>query len=96
MLHIPSRVLALAQVFRFPLAMAIRRGGRRGAAERQAASMERYSLWSLARNALSHHQNWQRAWRSPPLKAEYDVIIIGAGGHGLATAHRRRHWPGGG
>ena len=49
--------------------------------------MERYSLWSLARNALSHHQNWQRAWRSPPLKAEYDVIIIGAGGHGLATAH---------
>jgi len=49
--------------------------------------MQRYSIWSLARNALSHHQNWQRAWRSPPLKAHYDVIIIGAGGHGLATAH---------
>ncbi|MBC7608654.1 MAG: FAD-dependent oxidoreductase [Polaromonas sp.] len=49
--------------------------------------MQRFSLLSLARNALSHHQNWQRAWRSPPLRAEYDVIIIGAGGHGLATAH---------
>ncbi len=49
--------------------------------------MQRYSLLSLARNALSHHQNWQRAWRSPPLREQYDVIIIGAGGHGLATAH---------
>ena len=49
--------------------------------------MQRYSLLSLARNALSHHQNWQRAWRSPPLRKEYEVIIIGAGGHGLATAH---------
>lgn len=49
--------------------------------------MQRYSLFSLARNALSHHRNWQRAWRSPPLRSEYDVVIIGAGGHGLATAH---------
>jgi sarcosine oxidase subunit beta len=49
--------------------------------------MQRYSLLSLARNALSHHTNWQRAWRSPPLRKEYDVVIIGAGGHGLATAH---------
>ena len=49
--------------------------------------MQRYSLLSLARNALSHHTNWQRACRSPPLRKEYDVVIIGAGGHGLATAH---------
>ncbi len=49
--------------------------------------MQRYSIFSLARNAFSHHRNWQRAWRSPPLRKEYDVIIIGAGGHGLATAH---------
>ena len=49
--------------------------------------MQRYSIFSLARNAFSHHQNWQRAWRSPPLRKEYDVVIIGAGGHGLATAH---------
>jgi sarcosine oxidase subunit beta len=49
--------------------------------------MQAYSILSLARNAFSRHQNWARAWRSPPLKAHYDVIIIGAGGHGLATAY---------
>jgi len=49
--------------------------------------MQRYSFLSLARNALSNHRNWKRAWRSPPLKDRYDVIIIGAGGHGLATAY---------
>jgi len=49
--------------------------------------MQQYSLFSLARNALSHHQNWARAWRSPELKSRYDVIIIGAGGHGLACAY---------
>ena len=47
----------------------------------------RYSIFSLARNALSHHEKWDRAWRSPEPQPEYDVIIIGAGGHGLATAH---------
>ncbi|MDF1586442.1 FAD-dependent oxidoreductase [Marinimicrococcus flavescens] len=49
--------------------------------------MQRYSLFSLARNALSDHQNWQQAWRSPPLRDTYDVLVIGAGGHGLATAY---------
>ncbi|SFU16941.1 FAD-dependent oxidoreductase [Sedimentitalea nanhaiensis] len=49
--------------------------------------MQRYSLFSLARNALSGHRNWARAWRSPPLQPAYDVVIIGAGGHGLATAY---------
>jgi len=49
--------------------------------------MQHYSFFSLARNALTNHQNWQAAWRSPPLKDRYDVIIIGAGGHGLATAY---------
>ena len=47
----------------------------------------RYSIFSLARNALSHHKNWQRQWRSPDPKSEYDAVIIGAGGHGLATAY---------
>ena len=47
----------------------------------------RYSIFSLARNALSYHKNWTAAWRSPEPKREYDVIIIGGGGHGLASAY---------
>ncbi|MGU9951140.1 MAG: sarcosine oxidase subunit beta family protein [Gammaproteobacteria bacterium WSBS_2016_MAG_OTU1] len=49
--------------------------------------MNRYSIFSLARNALTYHQYWQRAWRSPPPQKDYDYIIIGGGGHGLATAY---------
>lgn len=49
--------------------------------------MQKYSIFSLARNALSGHRNWPLAWRSPPLKDRYEVIVIGAGGHGLATAY---------
>ena len=47
----------------------------------------KYSIFSLIKNALSQHENWQRAWRDPEPKQEYDVIIIGGGGHGLATAY---------
>ena len=47
----------------------------------------RYSIFSLARNARSYHQNWQRAWRAPEPRAEYDAVIVGGGGHGLATAY---------
>ena len=46
-----------------------------------------YSIFSLVRNALSYHEGWPRAWRSPGLKSAYDVIIVGGGGHGLATAY---------
>ena len=49
--------------------------------------MQSYSIFSLARNALTRHRDWPRAWRSPPLKDRYAVIVIGAGGHGLATAY---------
>jgi methylglutamate dehydrogenase subunit A len=47
----------------------------------------KYSIASLARNALSQHANWPQAWRSPDPKPSYGVIIIGGGGHGLATAY---------
>src|SRR3954463_12552305 len=49
--------------------------------------MTKYSIFSLVKNALSHHQNWDRAWRDNRPKDSYDVIIIGGGGHGLATAY---------
>ena len=49
--------------------------------------MKKYSFLSLVRNALSFHENWPRAWRSPEPNPAYDVVIVGAGGHGLATAY---------
>jgi sarcosine oxidase, subunit beta len=49
--------------------------------------MARFSIFSLARNALTGHQNWPAYWRSPQPRQEYEIIIIGGGGHGLATAY---------
>ena len=49
--------------------------------------MQRYSAFGLLKNSLSHHEHWQPIWRNPRPRKEYDVIIIGGGGHGLATAY---------
>jgi heterotetrameric sarcosine oxidase beta subunit len=47
----------------------------------------RYSAFSLAVNALTGNRHWPRVWRTPEPKAAYDVVIVGGGGHGLATAY---------
>lgn len=46
-----------------------------------------YSALALAQHALSPERPWPRAWRAPEPKSSYDAIIIGGGGHGLATAY---------
>ncbi|MBB2973662.1 sarcosine oxidase subunit beta [Mesorhizobium sp. RMAD-H1] len=49
--------------------------------------MRRYSVFAIAREAMRGGKGWEQQWSSPEPKSEYDVIIIGAGGHGLATAY---------
>ncbi|SDX20626.1 sarcosine oxidase subunit beta family protein [Roseicitreum antarcticum] len=49
--------------------------------------MKRYSVFAVAREAFRQHTGWTRAWNSPAPRDAYDVVIVGAGGHGLATAY---------
>ena len=49
--------------------------------------MKRYSAFAIAREAANYHQGWERAWAKRAPKKRYDAIIIGAGGHGLASAY---------
>lgn len=56
-------------------------------ARMDAGRMSRYSAFGLLRGALNGQSHWQPAWRDAEPKASYDIIIIGGGGHGLATAY---------
>ena len=47
----------------------------------------RFSFAQILRQAVSGHAGWLPQWRSPEPKPAYDVVIVGAGGHGLATAY---------
>ena len=49
--------------------------------------MRRFSAFAIAREALRSHEGWGRTWARRPPGKRYDVIIVGAGGHGLATAY---------
>lgn len=47
----------------------------------------RYSIFTLLRQSLFAHRGWTPAWRDAEPQSSYDVIVIGGGGHGLATAY---------
>jgi sarcosine oxidase, subunit beta len=49
--------------------------------------MQRYSFAALARHSLGQHQGWTPLWRKAAPRPYYRVVIIGGGGHGLATAY---------
>ena len=49
--------------------------------------MTRFNAWNVLKNGFINQTGWQRQWRAPVLKKEYDVVIVGAGLHGLATAY---------
>lgn len=49
--------------------------------------MQRYSLLKVLGQAVRGNTGWKPAWRSPTLQRSYDVVVIGGGGHGLATAY---------
>ena len=46
-----------------------------------------YSAWQILKNGLTGNRGWKPVWRDPDPKPEYDIVIIGGGGHGLSTAY---------
>src|ERR1700758_788601 len=55
----------------------------------QGVTMRRNSIFSLVRNGLSYHENWERRWRSPEPKKEYDVVIVVGGGYRMFDAAQK-------
>ena len=53
----------------------------------ESGMTSRYSAWAVLREGLTGNRGWAPAWRDPPPKSQYDIVIIGGGGHGLATAY---------
>jgi len=63
------------------------RQGKRAKDAGRTVLVKRYSVFQLFREARRDHLGWERAWSNPEPRESYDTVIIGAGGHGLATAY---------
>ena len=49
--------------------------------------MAKFSAFAVAKEAMRSNKGWEKQWENPEPRSSYDVIIVGAGGHGLATAY---------